>query len=81
MWLPLLRHILALDPSFFSTYTFLVTSYRGLFEPDDSNFRKDFRITVQHCADDLQAVMAHAKVGAAHAIVGWSTGAQVALHR
>jgi hypothetical protein len=62
MWLPLLQRIVALAPTFFDNYTFIILSYRGLFEPDDSNFHKDFRITVDNCASDMRSVMAHAKV-------------------
>jgi pimeloyl-ACP methyl ester carboxylesterase len=79
MWLPLLKNVVKFHATFFDDYTLIVPSYRGLFEPDDTNFPKTIDITIDNCGDDIKATMAHAKVDKYHAIIGWSTGAQVAL--
>lgn len=80
MWLPFLRQILTRNKDFFEEFTFIVPSYRGLFEPDDSLFKARIDITIENCALDLLALMKHAKIPQFHTIMGWSTGAQVAMH-
>lgn len=79
MWLPMLKNVVKFQETFFDEYTLIVPSYRGLFEPDDTNFTKNIDITIDNCGDDIKATMSHAKIAQYHAIIGWSTGAQVAL--
>ena len=79
MWLPLLRCILGIDPTFFDNNTLIVQSYRGLFHPDDKEYNKDIKINVLNCTEDMKTIMTHARLSHFDTIIGWSTGAQVAL--
>lgn len=79
MWLPFLRELIKIDPTFFDKYTLIVQSYRGLFPPDDSAFKTVVDISVNNCVEDINDMMRHAKVESYESIIGWSTGAQVAL--
>jgi pimeloyl-ACP methyl ester carboxylesterase len=97
MWLPILKILVSLKPSFFDEYTLFVPSYRGLFgscldpkavlkkshsnghEIHDDNPDKYVRIKVSLCVQDVFELLAHAKVESFDTIIGWSTGAQVAL--
>lgn len=79
MWLPFLQFMLKLVPNLFTNITLIVPSYRGLFEYDEKEMHKKIEITIDNCVSDIKDVMAHAKVKKYHTIIGWSTGAQVAL--
>ena len=79
MWLPFLRFLMQYDPSFFDKYTLIVQTYRGLFPPDDKDFAFPVAITVDNCVVDITEMMQHAEIKKYDAIMGWSTGAQVAL--
>lgn len=79
MWLPFLKFLFILDNKLFEKYTLIVQSYRGLFEPDDSTFNQDFDISIHNCVEDIMELKKHAKISKYHSIIGWSTGAQVAL--
>lgn len=79
-WLPILRHLLTEQPQFFEEFTLIAPSYRGLFEPDDSQFHhQNVQITIDNCVVDVLDVMKHAKIKRIDCLLGWSTGAQVGL--
>ncbi|KAJ1414915.1 Alpha/Beta hydrolase protein [Ochromonadaceae sp. CCMP2298] len=79
MWRPFLQWVLTFDPDFFSKFTLIAQSYRGLFHPDDAEFSAGCEITIDNCVEDVREVMTHAGIAKYDTVLGWSTGAQVAL--
>ena len=53
--------------------------FRGLFEYDEKEMQNRVEITIDNCVKDIREMMIHAKIKKYHTIIGWSTGAQVAL--
>lgn len=87
MWLPILRFLISYKSNFFEEFTLLVPSYRGLFDIDDMNTvnidkiknKQDVNISIDLCVNDMNEILKHANINYINAIIGWSTGAQVAL--
>lgn len=89
MWLPVLKQMLKWKPDLFETYTLYVPSYRGLFgstEKSKSKSKNGNGITVEYidikvelCVKDFECFLKHLNMPGFDAIIGWSTGAQVAL--
>lgn len=82
MWLPILEACLNKDSSFFEAFTFIVPSYRGLFSHihnEEEDKTTNVKVTMDLCMEDTLQVMAHFHIPSYEAIMGWSTGAQLAI--
>lgn len=77
MWLPIFESCLVLYPQLFEDYTFILPSYRGLFTNDGSAI--EVQVTMSNCIADTLQIMRHFQIASYDAIIGWSTGAQLAI--
>ena len=78
MWLPTLRFMHTIYPELFQTITLLAPMYRGLFN-EKSHKCEDVNVTMPNCVEDAHDILIHEKIKSFYAIIGWSTGAQMAL--
>ena len=78
MWLPILESCLTLHPGLFTEFTFIVPSYRGLFTFDNEQ-KVEVEVTMDLCERDVLQIMRHFNISRYDTIIGWSTGAQLAL--
>lgn len=79
MWLPVLKTMHVLYPQTFDEITLIAPFYRGLFSNDKFPCDKNVIVTLQNCAEDVRIVQDDLKCAQFEAIIGWSTGAQMAL--
>eukprot|EP01041_Mallomonas_annulata_P010519 gene10519-21938_t len=78
MWLPALRTMHYLYPNLFNEITLIAPYYRGLFSKS-SHPKNDIKVTMTNCVEDAHEVLSHCKCTKFDTIIGWSTGAQMAL--
>eukprot|EP01038_Epipyxis_sp_PR26KG_P012966 gene12966-17387_t len=83
MWFPIIKALFLLNPNVFSDeITLIVPSYRGLFETKNAEamFHKQVIITTSTCISDVIAIKDDLKLNHFDIILGWSTGAQIAIN-
>jgi pimeloyl-ACP methyl ester carboxylesterase len=78
MWLPIFECAVAAYPALFADYTFIIPSYRGLFTHDTAR-PMEVEVTMDNCIGDTLLIMKHFGIKQYHTIIGWSTGAQLAM--
>ena len=78
MWIPILESCLALHPDLFDEFSFVFPSYRGLFTRDTER-DIEVEVTIEMCERDVLQIMRHLHIARYDTIIGWSTGAQLAL--
>lgn len=66
MWLSVLQYLFDCKPGFFSEYTLVVQTYRGLFGAEDDGTpsagkrHQEVEVTIDNCVEDVQDIMHHA---------------------
>lgn len=66
MWLPVLQYLFDYKVGFFSEYTLVVQTYRGLFGAEDDaspsagKRHQEVEVTIDNCVEDVQDIMRHA---------------------
>ena len=66
MWLPVLQYLYDCKPGFFTEYTLVVQTYRGLFGAEDDGTpstgkrHQEVEVTIDNCVEDVQDMMRHA---------------------
>lgn len=76
MWLPIFESCLALHPGLFAEFSFIIPSYRGLFTADSE---REVEVTMELCLRDVLQLSRHLGIDCYDTIIGWSTGAQLAI--
>jgi len=76
MWLPVLQYLHDCKPGFFTDYTLVVQTYRGLFGAEDDatpsagKRHQEVEVTIDNCVEDVQDIMHHAgECSLCHALV------------
>ena len=75
--------MLVVFPSLFQHITLILPSYRGLFVEErvaDNKNKENFRISIQILVQDVICILKHNNVEKIHCLIGWSLGAQTAVH-